>query len=414
MHKPDPPPTIPSSVIREMDLIARSELCARFKQTHSPLPWPKLEEQMESCIREIVRIHQTKDIEKSLPYLFSITLKLVENGEFYIDEYSVDKATYKKYMEKRIRMEVLIRALVNSISDPRAQDLFHYKYVDFEKQKVLIQNARELSQKALEIRKKLDSRGDFLPKDEESTLQFLRKISGMNAGIEDIQKEMMELRRNQCFEEAIVEVKSNVNLAMKAVDKKSHKARKYLFDQAASVFMRFKNKALSIYDLETCMHVKQTLFRYHQFFDATGDISRKKQTGQFIQAVEKAIEELETKISEAGKQDKAFSRKREETIEKAYARFLNIQNQYEQTGFRSPGEREKAGKILKSSMDILKSQGMLVKARDIERFLNTTEIRAKNETPVLFTSRFYRIGFFILLPLTSILLACCIFLLYIR
>ncbi len=387
---------------QELDRILLAEVGARLAQ-ETPRKDPReVENAMESVIREIVKAHRNGSVDGLLPKLFRTHLQMLDSGPLHYDETTLTPARYGRYMSVKHRLEALIGAALHTLADDPLKLSIDKKVNSFGAILAKAMEAMELSDLCREIWKNVPKPGVVRPRDEDEAVAYTKEISTLRTQLGRIEARYIELKNEGCLDQALQALRRAIHRADKNLSAQSRKASKFLMDQAASVFKMYQSTPADLNHLDTFMSQKEVLHRYRTLFESTGDEDRASQVTGFVEAVDATLAQLGRK-AQARKQDEAArTRERQREVEAAHAEFLRIKARYADGELETPADRKKAAKQLRRSLHILKSNGHRVKSREIERFLNATELGAKSTPAPDLESRcrFYRRAFLALLPVT--------------
>ena len=391
----------------ELDKIIIAEINIRFTgKQKAKNPW-KIKEIIEKKNREIVKSHQRGKIASNLSMLFSASLQIKEGGKLYFGQYDLNKKDFESYVGKKNRFEALLGASLNTLGEEDLINIVYRKRKIFDDEYDRAKEIITLVKQALEIRDTAETPDLMIPKDEASAISYLGEIAPLKAAVQKIESRYIELREDIYIEEMLKQLQSAINLTLKSITLQGQKASRFLFDQARAVFQSHKSAKTGISAVEEFIRQKEELVRYHSLFDSIGDENRKKQTGAFISTIEAAIVNLQKDAAKQKKREADVSGKNTQDVKEAYEHFLEIKKMYSQGKLDTTHKRKNAISGIKKSQTILKSNGQRVKAREIERFLNSTGIGKKEETVLPDAPQeqnlFYKRAFLAILPITIML-----------
>ncbi|MCP4349850.1 MAG: hypothetical protein GY795_30585 [Desulfobacterales bacterium] len=386
---------------KELDKIILAEIQSRLNEKRKKLSVSNINDLIENKNREIVEAHQKGIIDSKIPALFSAYLQTKENGRLYAEEKNLRKTEFDAYTEKKDRFEVLFSASVNALGESVLKYITDDKIRMFDDMYQKTKKAMNLAGEARDIEKKADDAESAIPRDEEAAVSYLTGISPLKAQLQEISSQYIELKHDNCLTEALEQLQSAIHLASKRISSKSRRASKFIFNQAGAVFDNYKSTKPDISNVQLFISQKEELARYCNLFDSIGDENKKKQAEAFISTIDAALESLQKDIEKQKQHEAEISEKDNRKIKNAYEQFLDIKEMYSQGMVDTGAKQKKAVQKLKKSCDILKSNGQRVKAREIERFLNSTGID-KPETPDTLQEQnmFYKKAFLAILPVT--------------
>lgn len=395
---------------RELDNIILAEINFRINKQNQRKKPETVFTNIEERIDNIVQYHQRKTIEKNIPALFSNILQIREDGKLFFDKNDIDSETYQIYTGKKDRLNALVSGALNVLAEEDLIALVYNKVRTFDDKHQLSKHLMTLAAEVENIRKKADDPGLVSPRDEEDALAYLEEIAPLKARLQSIEVTCNEHAKSFYVRDAVKKLQNEINLAQKSINKKGQKASKLLFDQVASIFQNFKSTRMDIINIDTFIQQKDELKRFQNLFASLGERTREKQTADYIAAIESTVESLHKTI-EKQKQEEAFvSEKSQREVAGTYALFLEIKQKYADGAFDDNDKRQKTLKRLKKLQDTFRSHGQQLKAREVERFINSTGIAVPIDDPhesLRSELRFYKKGFFILLLLTIGLLFLC-------
>ncbi|MDM8526193.1 hypothetical protein QUF80_22685, partial [Desulfococcaceae bacterium HSG8] len=382
-----------------------SEINNRFSgKRKKQNPW-NVKNVIEKRNREIVKAHQKNKIGSMLPAIFRGYLHIREGGKLYFEEGDLDKKDFESYVGRRGRLEVLVNASLNSLQEEELKGILYRKKGTFEDKYRKAKEVIRLAEKASELARDTDQANVRIPKNEEDAISYLREIAPSKAALQKIESQYIELKEDAYIAEPLQQLQGTINLAFKSLAVQSRKASGFLFDRAGAVFQNYKSTKTNIAGIDSFMRQKEELERYVTLFDSIGDEKRKTQVNTFIRAIDKSIARVRKEIEKQKQREAAISEKNHQEVETAYESFMEIKKMYAQGNLTIKSKRNKAVSLLKKCRDALKSNGQRIKAREVERFLNSTGIEKSEEPEALPQSQnmFYKKAFLIILPVTIIL-----------
>ncbi len=388
---------------KELDKIILTEITVRFREKQKKLSVWKVNDILEKKNSEVVRLHQQSRISSNLPALFRGCIEIKSGGRLFFGKENLDKKEFDLWFGKKSRLEVLLNASMNALDDQELRNIFYRKRKRFED---AYQKATEivgLIAKAAEIQKSADTPDMRIPKDEESAISYLKELAPLRASLQTTESRYIELLSEPYLSEILRQLQNAVHLAAKSLSSRGKKSSEFVFYQVSALFKTQKKTGTHIADLETLMSQKEALVRYYTLFDSIGDDTRKKEIASFISTVEKNIGRLQKKVDEQKQQDVRISDENSRKTSAAYQDFLEIKEKFSQGSPDVIGGQKNAVSKLTKCRDILNANGQRVKAREIDRFLNSTGI-AKTDEPFRTQYLFYKRAFLILLPVTVVLL----------
>jgi hypothetical protein len=398
------------NIEKELDSIIIAEINGRFSESPEKLNVLKVNEIIEERNREIVKIHQQDKIAASLPLFFKSYLQIREGGNLYFSPDDLSKKEFEIYAGKKGRLEVLLNASLNTLPDEELIHLIYHKRSLFDDEYAKAKEVMRLAGQAAEIRKTADSPDSELLKndlknrftDEESAILYLNEMGALRAALQKIESRYAEVGQDAYIAEVVKRMKNEVSLAFQSMAQQSRKTSEFIFDQANTIFQHYKSVKSRLANIEKFVSCKEALLRYRKIFESAGDEDRKKQLDFFISTVEAGIDKLQKKIEKEKQREAAASEKDNQEVKEAYDVFLEIKSDYADRKLDPAFKRRRAVTRLKKSLDILKSNGQRVKAREIERFLNSTEMDKDEEKPGAAPQNllFYKKAFMVILPLT--------------
>ncbi|OQX27036.1 MAG: hypothetical protein BWK80_07350 [Desulfobacteraceae bacterium IS3] len=384
---------------KELDKIILTEITVRFREKQKKLSVWKVNDILEKKNSEVVKLHQQSRISSNLPALFRGYLEIKSGGRLFFGKEDLDKKEFDLWFGKKSRLEVLINASLNALDDEELRNIFYRKKKRFED---AYQKAKEITgliADALEIQKIADIPDSRIPKDEESAIAYLKELEPLKASLQKTESRYIELLSEPYLSEILRQLQNAIHLAAKSLSAKGKKSSEFVFYQVSALFKRAKKSGTHLADLEDSMNQKEALVRYYTLFDSIGDESRKKEIASFISTVEKNIGRLQKKVDEQKQHDNKISDENSRKIAAAYQDFLEIKKNFAEGSLDAAGGQKNAVSKLTKCRDILNANGQRVKAREIDRFLNSTGI-AKTDENLKSQYLFYKRAFMILLPIT--------------
>lgn len=390
----------------ELDKIIISEINSRFTGKPKKSNPGKVRTLIEKKNREIVRTHQRGKTASNLTMLFSGYLQIREGGKLFFGRDDLEKKEFESYLGKKNRLEALLGASLNTLKEETLINLVYRKRKRFDDEYHKAKEVMQLIQEAGNLRKEAEEPEMMIPKDEETAISYLEDIAPLTASLQKIESRYIELKEDVYIAEVLQQLQSAINLAFKSITLQSRKASRFLFDQVRLVFQKHKSARAGLSSIDEFIAQKEELVRYYTIFDSIEDDTRKKQTGNFILAVENAIEKLHERAARQKEREAEISEKNQQDVEDAYNRFLEIKEQYAEGDLDTSGAKRRAVSALKRSQYILRSNGQQIKARDIDRFLNATGINRKEgmsdapQNAPQNQNMFYKRAFLGILPIT--------------
>lgn len=392
---------------KQLDKIIVSEISARFSGKRKKQNPGKVREIIEKRNREIVAAHQRGSVALIVPALFKGYLQIQEGGALYFEKGDFSHSEFEIYFGRKSRLKALANASLNAMTDERLIQIIYRKKSIFEEEYRKAKELIELIEKADEIRRRADETDLAIPKDESEAVSYLKEIAPLNAEVQKIESRYIELKQSDYVAQVLQQLQNAINLAFKSISSQSKRASEFLFLKASAIFKNYKATRADIAGIDAFMRQKEALVRYYTIFDSIGDDQRKNQVNGFISVIERSIEKLRGGVERQKQLETEISEKQNQEVHEAYQRFLEIKKQYAEGELKIESARKKAISVLKKSCNALKASGLRIKAREIERFLNSTGIEkaADAENVPLMQNLFYKKAFLILLPITILLAA---------
>lgn len=394
---------------RELNEILISEINARFVGKSAKPNIEKVLDILEEKNREIVSAHQKKTISDHLPSLFSSYLQIQEYGRLWFDAGSLSENEFRSYDAKRNRLDALLTAVIIALENEQLIALIHNAKRLFAEKYAKAKEFNSLSEEAGMIRQNAAEGGSASPKDEASAVAYLNEIAPLKARIKTIEMKLLEVQSDDYLDGTLQKLRTALTSAGGALSEKSKNAAKYLFDRSNAVFQSYKALTPTIANLDRFVRLKEELERYAALFAQIGDAERKEKTQNFISTIESGIKAIQQDIEKQKQEEAAANEKINREVSEAYQGFLRLKDDYSADKYPSEKDKKKLASEMKKYRDVLLANGQRIKARDIERFLNSTAIE-KQEEPSPRHHRaqiqelmFYKKAFFTLLPITAIL-----------
>ncbi|QTA91191.1 hypothetical protein [Desulfonema magnum] len=391
---------------KELDKIIISELNNRFGEKEKNRNPTKINDILEKKNRELVTAHQNGRVASMIPIIFRSYLQIKEGGKLYFEKEDLrNKKEFEIYLGKKNRLRVLVNASLNALTEEDLIYIVRDKKKTFNDEYRKAAEVMELVRKAHDIRQSSDKSDLPVPRDEETAISYLREIAPLNVALQKIESRYIGLKQEPYLCEILQQLQRAINLGFKSITLQSKKASGFLFDQASAIFKSHKSVSASIASIESFMRQKEELVRYYSLFDSIGDENRKKQVESFISTIEATVSKIRKDIEKQKQRETAISEKSNQEIQEAYESFLDIKKMYAEGEFRVESKRKKAVSLLKKCQNILKANGHRIKARDIERFLNSTGIEKAEDTEYMPQAEnlFYKRAFLTILPVTIFL-----------
>lgn len=388
----------------ELDKIIIAEINSRLSKRKKIAP-DTVNETIEEKIREIVRAHQDGKTASVIAPLFSACLQIRDDGKLSLDRRSSTIRQYESNLLKKGRLEVLLAASMNALNDDGAVETFRKKTETFDLKYRQILDIRRLAEEAGEIREKADKHGHVMPGSEATVISYLKDISPMRTGLQKIESAFVEFDSDQYIGEALRKLRNEIHHAWKSLGSLDHAAAGFILGQADAVFKTYRETKPEIANMDAFIGQKETLSRYFQLFESTGDEQRKEQIGSLISTIDATLETLDEKIAKQKEIETRVVEKSDREVDAAYEKFLELKEEFAEGKIDTRTKRNKTAARLRKYGDILKAHGRRVKARDIERFLNSTGLAKPEGLP---RNTIYKWAFFAMLPITlglAILLA---------
>ncbi len=360
---------------------------------------------LEDKNREIVLIHRKKTTSDNLPALFSAYLQIQEYGRLWFDKNSISENEFRMYEAKRSRLDALLTAAVIALEDRQMIEIFHNAKRIFAEKYAKAGEIYRLCEEVEGIRRYAAESGAATPKDEVSAVAYLNEIAPLKARIRTIEMMPTEVQSDHYLDGSLQKLRTALTSAGGALSEKSKNAAKYLFDRSNAVFQSYKATSAAIANLDRFVRQKEELERYAALFDQIGDNERKEKTQSFISAIESGIKKLQEDIEKQKIEEAAAQEKLNREVSEAYQGFLRLKDEYSTGKYTSDADKKKLASDMKKYRDILLANGQRIKARDIERFLNSTAIEKQEESlprhqrAQIQELLFYKKAFFTLLPI---------------
>jgi hypothetical protein len=392
---------------KQLDKIIVSEINARFSGKRKKQNPGKVREIIEKRNREIVTAHQRGSVALMVPALFKGYLQIQEGGELYFEKGDFSNSEFEIYFGRKSRLQALANASLNAMTDETLIQTIYRKKSIFEEEYRKAKEVVKLIEKADEIRRRSDEIDLAIPKDEEEAVSYLKNIAPLKADVQKIESRYIELKQSRYLAQVLQQLQNSINFAFKSIGSQSKKASEFLFLKASAVFKNYRATRANIAGIDAFIRQKEDLIRYYTIFDSIGDEDRRDQINSFVCVIEKSIEKLRGGVERQKQLETEISEKQDQEVHQAYQRFLDIKKQYADGKLEIENARKKAVSVLKKSCNALKASGLRIKAREVERFLNSTGIEkseaSENVRPV--QNLFYKKAFLMMLPVTLLLAA---------
>ncbi len=402
-----PPPTDYQKTEQALNRIITAEINDRLA-VRKRLPHPaEVAATLERVNREIVQAHQSGSLFDKLPRLFQVSLQLNKDGRLHLDSQGTAPAEYRHYLAKKRRFDALMAASLFGLRNTALKSLVNMKSERFERTRQKAVQVMDWVKEAREIRESLPKRRFTKPRDEEEAVALLKEMSAHRARLEELESRYAVFEGDKGLENALAKLRHALNQAVRAIDRQSKRSVKFIMGQAGVVFKMYQSTPADITHIDTFISQKDELKRYRDLFDALGDRERRDQVAGFMETVDATVERLQKKIDARKRVEALQSDKEAQAIDAVYTDFLEIKERYAQGRVASRKERKRALAQLRKTIDVLKANGQRVRAREIERFINATDLSAESpsgmstgDATLRSAYLFYRKAFFILLPLS--------------
>jgi hypothetical protein len=402
-----PPPTDYQKTEQALNRIITAEINDRLA-VRKRLPHPaEVSATLERVNREIVQAHQSGSLFDKLPRLFQVSLQLNRDGRLHLDSQNTPPAEYRHYMAKKRRFDALMAASLFGLRNTALKSLVNMKSERFERARQKAVQVMEWVKEAREIRESLPKRRFIKPRDEEEAVALLKEMSAHRARLEELKSRYAVFEGDKGLENALAKLRHALNQAARAIDQQSKRSVKFILGQAGVIFKMYQSTPADIANIDTFISQKDELKRYRNLFDALGDRERRDQVAGYMETVDATVQRLQKKIDARKRVEALQSDKEAQAIDAVYTEFLEIKERYAQGRVASRKERKRALAHLRKTIDVLKANGQRIRAREIERFINATDLSTESpsgmstgDATLRSAYLFYRKAFFILLPLS--------------
>ncbi len=391
---------------RELNEIVIAEINARFVGKPKKPDFDKLLEILEHKNREIVLGHQKKTIAGSLASVLGSFFQIQERGRLWLDKDSLSENEFRNYEAKRSRLDALLSAAIISLEDENLIQIVHDKKRLFAEKYLKAKTIDDWAEEVRAIQQSATDGAAAAPKDEASAVAYLKDILPLKARLKTIETQLLEVQQDDYLDESLQKLRTSLTEAAGSLSKRSGNAAKYLFDRSGAVFQSYKSTPATVANVDKFIRQKEELERYAALFDDIGDESRKEKIQGFIATIEAGIISLQQDIEKQKLEEATSVEKTNRDINEAYQAFVHLKDEYAKGKYSSEKDKKKLIAEMKKYRDVLLANGQRIKARDIERFLNSTEIEKKEELPTrhqrvqMQELLFYKKAFFTLLPFT--------------
>ncbi len=394
---------------KELDGIVRTEINIRLNIRKKNIELNKITDEIESRNRHVVKAHQNNETEKILGPMFATFLQIQEGGRLYIPENKRDEEKFKAYFNAKERYETLFAAAIMALCDREPTSIINLKRELFRQKHKDLKEALLLMETVFAIEKEAEKKIEWNPARENEAVICLDELAPFKSDLKAIETKCAEYIKDDYLTEAGRMLQRAIRSAENSIARKTRKAAKFLFDRASGVFHMYRSTPLDITNYEKFMAHKQELRQYEKIFANAGDKDKEEKIKNFIASIDNSLSKLDKKIEKQKDLENLAAGKKQDEIQDAFNRFLEIKNMYADGLITADSQKKNTAIKLKKIRDTLIANGQRVMAMDVERFMNSTEMGvSQNKKTFLNPDENqdfdYRKGFFILLPITIILL----------
>ncbi|WP_373501639.1 hypothetical protein [Desulfococcus sp.] len=395
----------------ELDRIVQAELHDRIGSRLHPKNPSDIGEIFEHRNRQIVTAHQQGTISDILYPIFISYLQSRDGGRLHLSPESVKPEAFSAYTPKKERFETLFSAAIMALQDRDLADIVTRMRAIFDEHHRILKEINRLAETVRHIRKKAANTAEAASGRENHAVGLLTAQAPLKADLRAIESHCVAFRENIYLKAAAQHLETELQAADRVIAETGREASKCLFDNAGAVFHAYRSTPVSLSNTEQFMAQKEELARYAKIFESIGLGDRKEQIDRYIATIDGALEKLRQEIERQKENEARLAEKHQQEIGEAYARFLEIKDQFAGGLLAAESQRKNAAEKLKQCRDTLIANGQRVMARDIDRFLNATGIGKPPGTAApprpagAGEDTFdYKKGFLILLPVSVTLL----------
>ncbi len=394
---------------KELDRIVSSQINIRIDARKKKKDLNRITDEIESRNRHIVKAHQNNETPKILGPMFATFLQMQEGGKLYIPETNRDEEKFKIYFNTKGRYETLFAAAIMALEDRELARIINLKRELFRQKHKDLKEGLLLMETVIAIGKEAEKKIEWNPAKENEAVLCLDELAPFKSDLKAIETKCAEYIKDGYLTGLGRMLQRSIQNAENSIALKSRKAAKFLFSQASGVFHMYKSTPVDIVHYERFMAQKEELAQYEKIFSNIGDKDRQEKIENFIKSIDNTLSKLNKKIEKQKNIENLAAEKKQGEIHDAFDQFLEIKNMYADSQITTHSQKKNIGIKLKKIRDTLIANGQRVMAMEVERFMNSTGtgISPKKKSflnPDDNQEFDYRKGFFILLPITIILL----------
>ena len=400
----------------ELDRTVRRELDLRVVPRPMRETLDDIGVAIEALNRRLVEAHQRGVTTALVPELLLGFLQLQPGGRLFAGPDGETPEEYRRYEGRRARFGTLFTAAVSALPDPELSDLVRSKRALFREKLEGLRELVLLAEAARGIQLAAERTVAAPPGLEEQAVAYLNELAPLRSDLLALESRASAFGEDSYLAEAHRHLERNFQAARRVLSERSRRAARFLFDQAGSLFQSFKATPTDISHLDQFLHQKEALIRYARLFESVGDRDRKERVDGFVAAIDAGVARLHKEIEQQKEMEARVSEKQQRSVRESYARFLEIKDMYARGELSTESQRKNAAERLRKFRDTFLAHGQRTMGRDVERFMNATGIGrpptslppvpVPNAAPGKAGKGFdYRRGFYILLAVTTGLLA---------
>ena len=225
----------------ELDKIAITEINSRYTPKRKKPDVDSVNDSIEKINAKIVEDHRNGTIGENIPSLFKTYLQIKRKGNLYYSKDELKERDFELYKDKKIRLEALLSASINALTDEGAIAVYYHKAKLFDERFETAEEIEELVKQTQEIVRSAGDLGKSSPKNEDEAISYLKEITPLKMELSGIELRYNDLKSDPWLANICEKLHNEVHKALKNISERSQKASKYLFYQVNSVFQEYKS-----------------------------------------------------------------------------------------------------------------------------------------------------------------------------
>lgn len=388
----------------ELDRIVRAELNYRAGGKSGKKDIARTSEYIEARNRQIVEAHQHQRTAEILPAMLSCALQLKKGGSHCFGPDDLPAEMLQDYTNRKERFNTLFTAAIMALDDPVLREIVMGKQRSFEIYHERLDVLLALTRRVTKLQTEAGMISTESSGDEKKVTECLAELAPLRTELQNISAQCIEYQEDDYLEEAVQQLQQAVQSASRTVTEKGRSASRVLFETAGSIFHSYQSTPAIIQNMDRFLGQKEGLNRYLNLFETLNDTERRDQVKGFMDTVDGTIERLRYEVQKQKEHEARASEKLQQDVQETYEQFTEIREMYARGELTAESQMKNTGEKLKKYRDKLTANGQRILALEVERFINATGI-GKPQTKLNADDPFnYKKGFYILLPITIILL----------